>query len=92
MGQQQAALISIVGEEVGSLCALSLVVIEAKFSNWQEPLPVILLIVAVCLQVLLQGCNDTFGLSVGLRLKSCAEISRYAESSCDPFPKSRGEK
>ena len=68
-------MISVVGKEGHHFHALGLCIVVANFGNWQELLPVILLIVAICSQVLLKGCVDTFGLSFCLGVKCHAEFS-----------------
>jgi len=68
-------VISIVGEEGGYSCGFGLCVVVAEFGNWQQPFPVVLLVVAVCLEVLLKGGIGSFRLSVCLRVEGCAEVA-----------------
>ena len=67
-------MISIVGEEGSYFCGFGLYVVVAEFGNWQQPFPVVLLVVAVCPEVLLKGGIGSFHLSVRLRVEGCAEV------------------
>jgi hypothetical protein len=42
-------------EEGSGSCHFRLDVIIAKFHNWQQVLPVVLLVIAVCMQLLFKG-------------------------------------
>jgi hypothetical protein len=61
-------------------------VIVAEIGEGQEAGPVVLLVVDVCTKVLLKGRVDSFGLPVCLRVVSCTEFSRDAESLTQAFP------
>jgi len=67
-------VISIVGKEGGYFCGSGLCVV-AEFSNWQQPFPVDLLVVAVCPEILLEGGIGSFRLSVRLWVEGCAEVA-----------------
>jgi len=67
-------VISIVGPEGGYSCGSGLGVVVAEFGNWQQFFPVVLLIVAVCSEVLLQGGVGSFRLSLRLWVEGCAEV------------------
>jgi len=68
-------VISIVGKEGGYFCGSSLSVVVAEFGNWQQPFPVVLLVVAVCPEILLEGGSGSFCLSVRLWVEGCAEVA-----------------
>jgi len=68
-------VISVVGKEGGYSCGSGLCVVVAEFGNWQQPFPVVLLVVAVCPEILLEGGIGSFRLSVRLWVESCAEVA-----------------
>jgi len=68
-------VISVVGKEGGYSCGSGLCVVVAEFGNWQQPFPVVLLVVAVCPEILLEGGIGSFRLSVRLCMESCAEVA-----------------
>jgi len=68
-------VISIVGKEGGYFCGSGLCVVVAEFGNWQQPFPVVLLVVAVCPEILLEGGIGSFRLSVRLWVAGCAEVA-----------------
>ena len=68
-------MISVVGEEGGYSCGSGLSVVVTEFGDRQEFLPVVLLIIAVCLEVLLEGGIGSFRLPVHLRVECRAEVA-----------------
>ena len=68
-------MISIVGPEGGYSCGSGLVVIVTEFRDWQEFLPVVLLIVAICSKVLLECGVGSLRLSIGFWVKCHAEVA-----------------
>jgi len=68
-------VISIVGKEGGYFCGSGLCVVVAEFGNWQQPFPVVLLVIAVCPQILLEGGIGSFRLSIRLWVAGCAEVA-----------------
>ena len=68
-------MVSIVGEKGGYSCGFGLGVVVAEFGNWQEFLPVILLVVTVCPEVLLEGGIGPLCLCVHLWVKGCTELA-----------------
>ena len=68
-------MIYIVGKEGGYFCGSGLFAVVAEFGNWQQPFPVILLVVAVCPEILLKGGIGSFRLSVRLWVEGCAEVA-----------------
>ena len=68
-------MISIVGKEGGYFCGSGLCVVVAEFGNWQQPVPVVLLVVAVCPKILLEGGIGSFRLSVRLWVEGWAEVA-----------------
>ena len=69
------SVISIVGEEGGYFCGSGLSVVVAEFGNWQQPFPVILLVLAVCPEILLEGDIGSFRLSILLWVEGCTEVA-----------------
>jgi len=68
-------VISIVGKELGYFCGSGLCVDVAEFGNWQQPFPVVLLVVAVYPEILLEGGIGSFRLSIRLCVEGCAEVA-----------------
>jgi len=68
-------VISIVGKEGGYFCGSGLCVVVAEFGNWQQPFPVVLLVVAVCPEILLEGGIGSFRWSVCLWVEGSAEVA-----------------
>jgi len=76
---RESQVVSIVGQEAGYSCGSGLGVVIAEFGNWQEFFPGVLLIVAVRLDVLLEGGIGSFYLSIRLWAEGRAEITQYPE-------------
>jgi len=72
--QHEFRMVSIVGEKGGYFCGSGLGVVVAEFCNWQEFLPVVLLIVAVYPEIVLKSGICSFCLSVHLWVESCAKV------------------
>ena len=72
---QETSVTSIVGKEGGQSCGSGLCVVVAEFSNWQQPFPVVLSVVAECPQILLEGGIDSIHLSVRLWVEGCDEVA-----------------
>ena len=68
-------MISIVGKEGGYSCGSGLCVVIAEFGNWQQHFPVVLLVVAVCPEILLECGIGSFRLSICLWVEGGAEVA-----------------
>jgi hypothetical protein len=73
-------------EEGSGSCRLGLRVVIAKFRNWQQVLPVVLLVIAVCMQVLFKGGICSFGLAIHFWVEGSTEISGGSQGRHNLFP------
>jgi hypothetical protein len=65
---------------------LGLGVVIAKFRNWQQVLPVVLLVIAVCMQVLFKGGICSFGLAIRFWVEGGTQILGGSQGRHNLFP------
>jgi hypothetical protein len=73
-------------EEGSGSCSLGLGVVIAKFRNWQQVLPVVLLVIAVCMQVLFKGGVCSFSLAIRFWVEGSTQISGGSQGCHNLFP------
>jgi hypothetical protein len=82
----KTGVVTEIREEGSGSCRLGLGVVIAKFRNWQQVLPVVLLVIAVCTQVLFKGGIGSFGLAIHFWVEGGTQISGGSQGRHNLFP------
>ena len=67
-------MIAFVGVEWGDLCCGAWGIVVCELTEWEELVPVVLLVVALDPDVLFQGLVSVLGLPITFRMITCGEV------------------